>query len=213
MPPKIEGDKILFVLDRSVVEQQLGMFEFSSRDLEAGDKQVEVLDFSRGTLDDIAQVPVLGRLRALRGARVREAADQHAEHDELPRARRSERARAIEARRFAVMQKFISDTRAEREHDRPGSYLAGFMFEKSGAAERSAALLRRGAAFAEYRVAAEPVQRLAARRYRSPELTEADRGAAGTAGSRRGLGRSAGHRQLRPGPREDRPSASRSVWR
>src|SRR3954464_1754036 len=55
VPPKIEGDNVLFVLDRSVVEQQLNQFTYSSRDLELCDKQIEVLDFTRGTLDDIAK--------------------------------------------------------------------------------------------------------------------------------------------------------------
>src|SRR5262245_33194280 len=55
VPPKIKGDNVLFVLDRAVVLQQLNQFPYSSRDLELADKQIELLDFSRGTLDDIGK--------------------------------------------------------------------------------------------------------------------------------------------------------------
>src|SRR3954454_10324714 len=38
-PPKVEGDRVLFVLDRATILQALDEYDFSSRDLELADKQ------------------------------------------------------------------------------------------------------------------------------------------------------------------------------
>jgi hypothetical protein len=173
VPPKIEGDKILYVLDRSVVEQQLGMFELSSRDLELGDKQVEVLDFSRGTLDDISKylfsddsgpyaapayeklmINTLGMMNYL--------------------ARGDLNGARIEARRFAVMQKFISDKQPKSQSmTSPGSYLAGFTFEKSAQPGEALRFYDEALAVGNYATLTSAVQRLAAQdSYRSPRLTK-----------------------------------------
>jgi hypothetical protein len=178
VPPKIEGDKILFVLDRSVVEQQLGMFELSSRDLELGDKQVEILDFSRGTLDDISKylfsddsgpyaapayeklmINTLGMMNYL--------------------ARGDLNGARIEARRFAVMQKFISEHQPKSQSiASPGSYLAGFTFEKSNQPGEALRYYDETLALGNYASLAGPVQRLAEQdSYRSPRLTKLIEGA------------------------------------
>src|SRR5512145_417130 len=51
LPPEIKDDKVLFVLDRSMVLMQLNRFDLASRDLEIGDKQLMVLDFSHSAKD------------------------------------------------------------------------------------------------------------------------------------------------------------------
>ena len=55
LPKEISGDKILFVLDRAIVLQQLDRYELSSRDLQIADKQIEVLDLSGGAGADLGR--------------------------------------------------------------------------------------------------------------------------------------------------------------
>ena len=55
LPTDDDGDTALFLLDRSMISQQLGAYKNSSKDLETADKQVEMLDFSRSTADEIGR--------------------------------------------------------------------------------------------------------------------------------------------------------------
>jgi len=173
VPPEVEDDKILFVLDRSTVLQQLDMHALSSRDLELADKQIEVLDFSRGSLDDIAkymfsddagpyQAPAYEKLMINTLNMMNYLA-----RGDLNGAR-------IEARRFATMQKFVS------EHDShglslsgPGSYLAGFVFEKSGQAGEALRYYDEALELGAFASLAEPVARLSELDgYRSPRFKQ-----------------------------------------
>lgn len=131
LPNDIKGEKVLFVLERSVALQALNQYELSSRDLEVADKQVEVLDFTRGTLDDISkfmfsddsgpyQAPAYEKLMINTLNMVNYLA-----RGDLNGAR-------VEARRLAVMQQFVTEHEAQGAAvGVPGSYLAGFTFEKS----------------------------------------------------------------------------------
>jgi tetratricopeptide (TPR) repeat protein len=128
----IEGEKVLYVLDRSTILQQLDLYAISSKDLEVADKQIEVLDFSRNAIDDIGKYMFSDATGAYKAPAYEKLMINtlnmlnYLVRGDLNGAR-------VEARRFAVMQKFVAD------HDDqsaslagPGSYLAGFTFEKSG---------------------------------------------------------------------------------
>jgi hypothetical protein len=131
LPSDLKGEKVLFVLERSVALQALSAYELSSRDMEVADKQVEVLDFTRGTLDDISkfmfsddsgpyQAPAYEKLMINTLNMV-----NYLCRGDLNGAR-------VEARRLAVMQQFVAEHQAKGAAvGAPGSYLAGFTFEKS----------------------------------------------------------------------------------
>jgi hypothetical protein len=173
-PPKIAGDNVLFVLDRAAVEQQLGMYAYSSRDLELADKQVEMLDFSRGTLDDIGKYMF---------------SDQSGPYKAPPYekllinslnmmnylARADLNGARVEARRFAVMQQFISEQKSMgRALSGPGSYLAGFIFEKSHQPAEALRYYDEALQFGSYESLGEPLLRLSKLDpYRTPRITEA----------------------------------------
>ena len=131
LPVKVGGDNSLLILDRSMILQQLEMYELSSRDLQIADKEVEMLDFSRGTVDEIGKymfsddtgpykAPPYEKLLINTQNMV-----NYLVRGDLNGAR-------IEARRLAVMQKYLSDSESKAVSlIGPGSYLAGFAFEKS----------------------------------------------------------------------------------
>ena len=108
LPEDVGGDNALLLLDRSMILQQLQEYELSSRDLEVADKQIELLDFSRSTLDSIGEyvfsddtgpykAPPYEKLMINTMNMVNYLA-----RSDLNGAR-------IEARRLAVIQKYLRD--------------------------------------------------------------------------------------------------------
>ena len=171
VPEHLEGDAVLFLLDRSTVLQQLGEPKLSSRDLELADKHIEVLDFSRGSLDDISrylfsddagpyQAPAYEKLLINTVNMM-----NYLERGDLNGAR-------IEARRFAVMQKFISEHESHGDAlSGPGSYLAGFVFERSNQPGEALRFYDEALEYGTFPSLAEPVRRLSQRDpYTSPRL-------------------------------------------
>ncbi len=171
LPKDLSGDQAVLLLDRAMILQQLDQYKLSSRDLGAADKQVEVLDLSRNATADLGRylfsdsagpykAPAYEKLMINTMNMVNYLA-----RGDLSGAR-------VEARRFAVMQRFIS------EHEDPadallgpGSYLAGFTFEKSGRPEEALRYYDEALKYGTYGSVAEVVQRLAAvTSYRSPRI-------------------------------------------
>lgn len=172
LPTDLEGDEILLVLDRAVILQQLDKYALSSRDLEAADKQIEVLDFSRGSLDDISkymfsddsgpyQAPAYEKLLINTMNMVNYLA-----RADLSGAR-------VEARRFATMQKFIAEHDSNgRSLSGPGSYLSGFIFEKSREPGAALRYYDEALQFGSFESLRDPVRRLSQQdAYRTTRLT------------------------------------------
>jgi hypothetical protein len=77
----------------------------------------------------------------------------------------------VEARRLAVMQKYLKDTDPDNALTAPGSYLAGFTFEKSGSYDEALRYYDEALQYGQYQSLKEPVRRLMARSgYGSPRL-------------------------------------------
>lgn len=171
LPEDLSGDKILFVLDRAIVLQQLDRYDLSSRDLEAADKKIEILDLSRGAGADLGRylfsddagpyrAPAYEKLMINTMNMV-----NYLVRGDLSGGR-------IEARRLAVMQKYLADRKDPSESlVGAGSYLAGFTFEKSGRAQEALRYYDEALEYGSYRSLEEPVRRLAATAtYRSPRI-------------------------------------------
>jgi tetratricopeptide (TPR) repeat protein len=157
----IKGEKILYVLDRSTILQQLDLYAISSKDLEIADKQIEVLDFSRNAIDDIGKYMFSDDTGPYKAPAYEKLMINtlnmlnYLQRGDLNGAR-------IEARRFAIMQKFVAD------HDDqgaslagPGSYLAGFTFEKSGKPDEALRYYEEALKSIPYRSLQAPVRALA----------------------------------------------------
>lgn len=173
LPQEIGGDNTLLILDRSMILQQLEQYQLSSRDLEVADKQIEVLDFDRGTLDDIGKylfsddtgpykAPFYEKLLINTQNML-----NYLEVGDLNGAR-------IEARRLAVMQSFISDHEGVGASlTGPGSYLAGFIFEKSGQPGEALRYYDEALQYGAFESLEPAIVRLSARAsYRTPRITK-----------------------------------------
>ncbi len=170
LPADTGGDNSLLLLDRAMVLQQLQMYDLSSRDLEVSDKQIDMLDMSRSTVDDIGKylfsddtgpyrAPPFEKLMINTMNMV-----NYLVRGNLQGAR-------VEARRLAVMQKYLKDTDPDNALTAPGSYLAGFTFEKSGQPDVALRYYDEALQYGEYRTLAGPVRRLLAQSgYSTPRL-------------------------------------------
>jgi len=131
LPVKVGGDNVLFILDRGVVLQALKEHELSARDLEVADKQIEVLDFSRSSVDDIGKYMFSDDTGPYKAPSYEKLMINTLNMVNYLVKRDLNGAR-IEARRLSVMQRHLKDSKGTREAlNTPGSYLAGFVFEKS----------------------------------------------------------------------------------
>jgi tetratricopeptide (TPR) repeat protein len=173
LPENVGGDNTLLILDRSMILQQLQKYPLSSRDLEVADKQIEVLDFDRGTLDDIGKylfsddtgpykAPFYEKLLINTQNML-----NYLEVGDLNGAR-------IEARRLAVMQSFIADHEGKGASlTGPGSYLAGFIFEKSGQSQEALRYYDEALQYGRFDSLEPVILRLAAKSsYRTPRITQ-----------------------------------------
>jgi tetratricopeptide (TPR) repeat protein len=163
LPKNVTGDNTVLILDRAMILQQLENYKLSSRDLEVADKQIEVLDFNRGAIDDIGKYmfsdstgPYKAPFYEKLLINTQNMLNYLEAHD-LNGAR-------IEARRLAVMQSFISSHEGQGESlIGPGSYFAGFIFEKSGDAQEALRYYDEALQFDGFKSLQPVVRRLAAK--------------------------------------------------
>jgi tetratricopeptide (TPR) repeat protein len=170
LPENTGGDNSLFLLDRAMVLQQLQIYKWSSRDLEVSDKQIDMLDFSRNTAHDIGKYIFSDDVGPYKAPPYEKLMINTMNMVNYLAVGDLQGAR-VEARRLAVMQKYLKDHDPDNALTAPGSYLAGFTFEKSGQYDEALRYYDEALQYGEYRSLAEPVKRLMGRAgYASPRL-------------------------------------------
>ncbi len=172
LPADLQGDNALLVLDRASIQQSLAKFADSSRDFEAADKAVDMLDLSRNASDTIGQYifsDSAGRYKAPPYEKLLINTlnmINYLERGDLNGAR-------IEARRMSVMQRYVVDTLQEKDNAviGLGGFLAGLTFEKSGQTDEALRYYDEALAFDGFNALRGPTRALMqAGSYRSPRL-------------------------------------------
>jgi len=173
LPEKVGGDNALFLLDRAMVLQELNQYSLSSRDLEVSDKQIEILDLSANAGADIARYMFSDDAGPYK-APVYEKLMINTMNMMNYLARSDLNGARVEARRLAVMQKYTRDKGDKaRALLGPGSYLAGFVFEKSGKPDDALRYYDEALQYGQYQSLAAPVRRLMQQSsYSSPRIRE-----------------------------------------
>jgi hypothetical protein len=189
LPDQWKDDRGLAALERGVLQQAVGRYPDSARDLSAADQELELLDLTPAAIGDIGsyvysdsskvyRVPPVERL-ALNAVNMLNYLAQY----DLAGA-------SVEARRFTVMREYL-----ESMEDVPdasfGSYLAGFTFEYLGDGNRALRYYEEALQTGQFTTLGAPVSRLAARNpHRGPGIEELLGSHAG--GSDHPLGKSSG---------------------
>jgi tetratricopeptide (TPR) repeat protein len=172
LPKAMGGDNALLVLDRGTIQQSLTQFKQSQRDFQASDKAIDMLDLAHNAGDSIGEyvysasasryvAPPYEKLliNTLNMLNYLETAD-------LSGAR-------VEARRLSVIHRYIKDDLKETQNSilGLGSYLAGFVYEKSGESDEALRYYDEALAFSSYRSLVDPLRALTQRAsYRSPRI-------------------------------------------
>ena len=172
LPVDIQGDKALFVLDRASIQQSLVQFARSKEDFQAADKAIDMLDLAHNAGDSIGAY-------VFSGSSARYVAPpyekllintlnmlNYLETRDLSGA-------LVEARRLAVIQRYIRDELNESDNAilGLGSFLAGFAYEKSGQTDEALRYYDDALGFAGFRSLRGPVAELARTgSYRSPRI-------------------------------------------
>jgi hypothetical protein len=179
LPEHSGGDNALLLLDRSMISQELGAYADSQRDLQTADKEVQMLDFTRSTADEIGRYLFSDSTGEYK-ARPFEKLLINTMNMVNYLAQGDLQGAKVEARRFAVMHKYLRETQGE-ERDAflgPGSYLAGFVFERAGEVDEALRFYDEALFAGDYASLREPILRLSERSgYRSPRLNEVLKGA------------------------------------
>jgi uncharacterized protein len=179
LPADMAGDKALFVLDRGSIQQSIARFDRSKVDLEAADKAIDMLDLAHDAKDTIGEYVFSGSSGKYQAPPYEKLLINTLDMLSYLELRDLDGAR-VEARRLAVMQKYLSDDLHEGDNAvlGLGGMLAGLTFEESGQSDEALRWYDQTLAFTGFRALSGPVRRLMQRgTYRSPRLKELESGA------------------------------------
>jgi tetratricopeptide (TPR) repeat protein len=161
LPENVKGDNALYLLDRSLISQSLEKYPDSSQDLQSADKTVEMLDFSRSTTDEIGRYLFSDSVGPYK-ARPYEKLLINTLNMLNYLAVGNLSGAKVEARRFAIMQKYLRET--SEKHPTvallgPGSYMAGFVYEMAREFEEALRYYDEALGCASYTTLDAPVKR------------------------------------------------------
>jgi hypothetical protein len=165
-PPVMKGDNALLLLDRATVLQSVDRFDLSAQDFGAADKSIDLLDMSRTGADDLGKYLFSDSVGPYKAPPYEKLlintinmVNYLALHD-LQGAK-------VEARRLAVMQKYVREHEDDSGLVGLGSYLAGFAFEKAGDEGEALGYYDDALKYAGYRSLRDPLRALTHGRPRS----------------------------------------------
>lgn len=133
LPADIHGDNALLVLDRASIQQSLAQYDLSKHDFGAADKAIDMLDLAHNAGDSIGAYVFSGSVEKYVAPPYEKLLINtlnmlnYLETRDLAGA-------MVEARRLAVMQRYVRDNLHEADNAilGLGGFLAGLAFEKSG---------------------------------------------------------------------------------
>ena len=168
-PPVLKGDNALLLLDRATVFQSIDRYDLSKRDFGTADKSIDMLDMSRKGADELGKYLFSDSAGPYRAPPYEKLLintinmmNYLALHDVA--------GAKVEARRLAVMQKYVRQNEDDSGLVGLGSYLAGFAFEKAGDVGEAVGYYDDALKYAGYRSLRDPLRALTGGQGRSPRI-------------------------------------------
>jgi hypothetical protein len=172
LPRDLASDKSLLVLDRASIQQSALRFDRSKRDFESADKAIDMLDLAHDAGDTIGQYVFSGSSGKYQAPPYEKLLINTLDMLNYLELRDLNGAR-IEARRLAVMQRYVADDLKETNNAvlGLGGLLAGLAFEKSDQVDEALRWYDEALEFGGFRALRDPVRSLLEQgHYRSPRL-------------------------------------------
>lgn len=170
LPGSFGSDTALTLLERATVLQAMGEYELSARDFSAAERDLEFLDIANDTVGEIGKYVFSDDSTKYKTSPTEKLhinalnMINYLALGDLSGAR-------VEARRFQVMRKYLADHFPDEPHGAFGSYLAGYVFEKSGEVDTALRHYDEVLVQMDTPLLDEPVRRLAARSsFRTPRI-------------------------------------------
>ena len=161
LPADMGSDNALYVLDRGSLQQSVLAFDRSKRDLETADKAIDMLDLARNAGDTIGEYVFSGSSGRYRAPPYEKLLVNTLDMLNSLELRDLDGAR-VEARRLAVMQRYIADDLEEKDNAvlGLGGLLAGMVFEKSDQVDEALRWYDQTLEFSGFRALEGPVRAL-----------------------------------------------------
>jgi uncharacterized protein len=176
--PSLKGDNSLLLLDRGTILQSVDDYKLSARDLGAADKAIDVLDLSRGKADDLGKYLFSDNVGPYK-APAYEKLMVNTVNIVNYLAQGDVDGAKVEARRLAVMQKYVRENEEEKGLTGLGSYLSGFAFEKAGNRDEALNYYDDALHYAQYGSLRDPLRVLTGGGTRTPGIDALVAGAGG----------------------------------
>jgi hypothetical protein len=173
VPSDLGSDHALFVLDRGSIQQSVSRFDKSKRDFETADKAIDMLDLAHDAKDTIGEYVFSGSSGKYQAPPYEKLLVNTLDMLNYLELRDLNGAR-VEARRLAVIQRYVSDQLHEGDNAvlGLGAFLAGVTFEKSDEVDEALRWYDESLRYTGFQSLSAPVRQLLARgSYRSPRLT------------------------------------------
>jgi hypothetical protein len=174
LPADMGSENALLVLDRGTIQQSVAQFDRSKHDFEAADKAIDMLDLAHDVKDSIGEYVFSGSSGKYQAPPYEKLLVNTLDMLNYLELRDLNGAR-VEARRLAVMQKYVADDLHERDNATLGlgAFLAGLTFEQSDQADEALRWYDEALVFTGFRALRDPVRLLLQRgQYRSPRLRD-----------------------------------------
>jgi uncharacterized protein len=174
--PALSGDNALLLLDRGNVLLSMDRYKLSARDLGAADRSIDLLDMSRGAAAELGKYLFSDDAGPYKAPPYEKLlintinAMNYLALGDLSGAK-------VEARRLAILQKYLRDHEDETALLGLGSYLAGFAFEKSGEVDEALLYYDDALRHAKYPSLRAPLRSLTRGEPRSPRIAALIEGA------------------------------------
>jgi hypothetical protein len=184
LPADVKGDKALFLLDRATVQQSLSQFDRSKADFQAADKAIDMLDLAHNAGDSIGAYVFSGSTERYVAPPYEKLLINTLNMINYLETRDLSGA-LVEARRLAVMQRYVKDELGEDDNAIVGlgGFLAGLAYEKSGEIDEALHYYDDALRFTGYVSLRDTVRSLADKSsYRTPRLSKLMEGGAPTEG-------------------------------
>ncbi|MCF7957490.1 MAG: hypothetical protein K9M57_03470 [Phycisphaerae bacterium] len=164
VPDKWKGQRPLAVLERGMLHQATGNFKLSKQDLSAGEAELEWLDLKGDSIGKIGKYIYSDSATVYKASPTERLALNafnllnYLSLEDLGGA-------TVEARRFTVGREYLDSLESQKgkTHGAFGSYMAGFVFEQQGEADRALRYYEEALDDRDLAIFREPLVRLSRR--------------------------------------------------